>query len=47
MRLRKNLIQQLEGLQTEMETISSKHKWDDRAYAGKKNAERCKETLRR
>lgn len=31
----------------EIETISSKCKRDDRAYAGKKNAERCKETLRR
>lgn len=32
---------------TEMETISSKCKRDDRAYEGKKNAERCKETFRR
>lgn len=32
---------------TEMETISSECKRGDRAYAGKKNAERCKEPLRR
>lgn len=32
---------------TEMETISSKGKRDDRTYARKKNAERLKETLRR
>lgn len=30
-----------------METISSKCKRDDRAYEGKKNAERRKETFRR
>lgn len=32
---------------TEMETICSKCKRDDRDYAGKKNAERFKETRRR
>lgn len=35
------------GGSSDTETISSKCKRDDRAYAGKKNAERCKETLRR